>query len=109
MSGFRGSRAWDFRVNPAREMCFSACSLDQARADVRTRALTALRHCIEGEAVDIEGPLWALADLYSENDRVIAAGQWFRVAAAYSDDDELRRVKCQEAYGLIESALRRYL
>lgn len=97
MSGFRGSKARDHRVNPARGMCYADYSTDHARADVRTRAPIALRNWIEGEAVDIEGRLWDLADLSGGNERVLGACEWFRVAAAYSEVNGVRRSKCQEA------------
>lgn len=110
--GFRGSREWDWRCHETSRMWFKTAE-GQDRDDVKRRALTVLRNYCEaaggvGEP-DLEGPLWALADLTDGNERVMHACQWFRIALAYSGDEELRRVYCLEAYGWIERALRYYL
>jgi hypothetical protein len=50
-----------------------------------------------------------LVDVSHGSERVKHACQWFRLAAAYSGDEEQRRVCCIEAYGWVERALRFYV
>ena len=110
MSGFRGSRQWDYREHDGKNKWFRMND-GQELIDVKHRALTVLRSFAEGAAMsadDLEGPLWALVDVSHGNEKVKSACQWFRVAAAY-DDEEQRRICCIEAYGWIEKALRIYL
>lgn len=50
--------------------------------------------------------MWALADLSPYKERVRAACLWFRVVVQSGEDEEVRRMLCQEAYGWIERAMR---
>ena len=80
--------------------------------DVKRRALRVLyEHCEAGGcgSAEIDGPLGARVDVSYGSEAVRSACQWYRVAAAYSEDDELREALCREAYGKIERALRCYL
>ena len=63
---------------------------------------------IMGAESSIEGPIWALNDLYSR-EQLRTACRWFRVAHAYTEDEDARRVLMIEAFGWIERALRCYL
>lgn len=107
---FRGSKEWDWRCHEAGRMCFKTAE-GQERDDVKRRALAVLRSVAYGSdaaEVGIEGPLWAVQDI-NPGERVKAACLWFRAAAAYSEDEEVRRALCIEAYGQIERSLRCYL
>ena len=80
--------------------------------DIRRRALTVLRSYCEGAGLgpeEIAGPLWALVDVSHGREAVKGACNWFRVAAAYEGDEEVRRACLLEAYSKIERALRCYL
>ncbi|MGF7213713.1 hypothetical protein GGE65_008363 [Skermanella aerolata] len=108
---YRHNPLWDYRVHPSRGMAFR-CDEGQDLDDIKRRALRVLYDHSHhgGTGTDgIEGPLWALVDVSHGNERVKNACQWFRVAAAYSDDEEERQACCIEAYGWIERALRCYL
>lgn len=107
---FRGSKQWDWRRHETSRMWFKTDE-GQDREDVKRRALTVLRSVAygsDGVEPDFDGPLWALQDICSR-DELRSACLWFRAAAAYSEDEEVRRVLCIEAYGKIERALRCYL
>lgn len=51
--------------------------------------------------------LWAVQDICSREE-LNSTCPWFRAAAVYSDDEEVRRVLCIESYGKIERTLRCY-
>lgn len=112
MQNFRGHKLWDYRRHEASRMAFHTDN-GERQADVKRRALTVLRsYCEPGAGLgtaDLDGPLWALVDVSHGSEAVRSACQWFRVAAAYSEDEELRRVLCTEAYGKVERVLRCYL
>jgi len=108
MRSYRGHKLWDYRCHPSRRMAFKTA--DGSKLDeIKRRALRALyEHCQSGQlgVSEIEGPLWALVDVIHGNERVKHACQWFRIAASYSEDDEMRLVACMKVYGWIERALR---
>lgn len=47
----------------------------------------------------------ALADISPYKERVRAACLWFRVAVQSGEDEDMRRMLCQEVYGWIERAM----
>lgn len=106
---FRGSKQWDYRCHETAHMWFKTDNGERLD-DIKRRALTVLRSVAYGEDAepDIEGPLWALQDQCSREE-LKAACLWFRAAHAYSEDEDVRRTLCIEAYGKIERALRYYL
>ena len=106
---FHGDRLWDWRVHPNHRMVFNCEKVDWSRAELKKRALAVLRSYCEGHGhgeIDLDGPMWALADLSPYKERVRAACLWFRVAVQSGEDEEVRRMLCQEAYGWIERAMR---
>lgn len=110
MRSFRGSKQWDYRRHETSRMWFKTAE-GQERDEVKRRSLTVLRSYAYGTGSgepDIEGPLWALQDL-CQREELKSACLWFRAAAAYSDDEEVRQVLCIEAYSKIERAMRGYL
>jgi hypothetical protein len=83
----------------------------QDRDDIKRRALTALRNHAHGTGsgeVGIDAPLWTLQDLCHREELRMAC-LWFRAAAAYNEDEDVRQALCIEAYSTIERALRFYL
>lgn len=108
---YRHNPLWDYRAHKSRSMAFR-CDEGQDLDDIKRQALHVLYDHSHNGGIGtdgIEGPLWALVDVSHGNERVKNACQWFRVAAAYSHDEEERQACCIEAYGWIERALRCYL
>jgi hypothetical protein len=107
--GFRRSKQWDYRRHETSRMWFKTDNGERLD-DIKRRALNMLRNVAYGDGAepDIDGPLWALQDQCSREE-LKAACLWLRAAHAYSDDEEVRRKLCIEAYGKIERALRCYL
>ncbi len=110
MSEFRGNRQWDYRLHESLHMAFATAE-GRPQEDIKRRALSALQGHMKGEPGNdgIEGPLWALVDVSYGSEAVKLACLWFKAATSYPDDDGIRLILCQEAYGKIERALRCYL
>ena len=90
-------------------MVFNYEKDDRSRAEIKKRALAVLHSYCEGHGhgeIDLDGPMWALLDLSHRKEAMQAACLWFRVALQSSEDEEVRRMLCQEAYGWIERAMR---
>jgi hypothetical protein len=108
---FRGSKLWDRRAHPANRMVFADYKEDIAAEDVKRRALAVLWSYWNGRGageVELDGPLWALIDLSHQKEAVRTACLWFRVAVQSGEDEDVRRMLCQEAYAWIERGLRCY-
>ena len=106
---FRGNSLWDRRAHPASRMVFNIDKDKMITDDIKHRALGVLRSYCEGRGhgeIDLDGPMWALADLSHRKEAMQAACLWFRVAVQSGEDEEVRRMLCQEAYGWIERAMR---
>ena len=108
MSDHRHSPQWDWKASRSNVMAFRSDAGEMARDAVKVRALAALTEAEHNAAVDVDGPLWALVDLSGQNARVIDAASWYRVAAAYSEDDELRADRCRAAACMLRRAFRLY-
>jgi hypothetical protein len=90
-------------------MVFNCQKDDWTRAEIKKVALAVLRsycECHKHGEIDLDDPMWALADLRPYKERVRAACPWFRVAVQSGEDEEGRRMLCQEVYGWIEWAMR---
>lgn len=108
---FSGNPLWDYRHHRAARMHFMTDNGERLD-DIKRRALTVLRSYCEGAELgthEIAAPLWALVDVTHKSQAVKGACDWFRAAAAYQENEELRRALLIEAYGKIERALRCYL
>lgn len=108
---FSGNPLWDYRHHRAARMHLMTDNGERLD-DIKSRALTVLRSYCEGAELgthEIAAPLWALVDVTHKSQAVKGACDWFRAAAAYQEDEELRRSLLIEAYGKIERALRCFL